>query len=83
MLSRRAELKRLQVRILLHSPKLAEEAPQLAVGRNRLVFVQQSIEALFLKNGWYLYDWMFLIQCVTKSLARLTAGSSFVKEQSP
>jgi len=26
------------------SPKLAEEAPGLALGRNRLVFVQQSIE---------------------------------------
>ncbi|MBS3788900.1 hypothetical protein KGY79_11975, partial [Candidatus Bipolaricaulota bacterium] len=25
-------------------PKLAEEAPGLALGRNRLVFVQQSIE---------------------------------------
>ena len=32
------------------SPKLAEEAPGLALGRNRLVLVQQSIEDIILEK---------------------------------
>jgi len=53
------------------SPKLAEEAPGLALGRNRLVFVQQSIEhvsSIFTKMRGQRLDYLHTFSRIMSSI---------------